>query len=264
MKHVILLLGLATAALAQLEDRSTDRRTFSGVRELVIDNLNGTVQVTAGTGAAVEMTITTTLRARSADRLALAKQEIKVDITQQGGLLRAIADGPFRRGYGGWDNTYEFTHDFEVRVPMSIVLDLRTVNSRLSVKGTAGEFKIRGVNGGIEMEDVEGSGSVETVNGPLGVTFARNPSGPVSFKSVNGTITASFRSGLNADLNLKTFHGEVFTDFPTSMLAGAPERRDGALFWRRNNSMSARIGSGGPQLRFETVNGDVLIRNRER
>ena len=134
-------------------------------------------------------------------------------------------------------------------------------------EGTSGDFKISNVNGGIEMKEVEGSGSVQTVNGPVKVTFARNPTRRTSFKSVNGTLDVSFRPGLNADVKMKTMNGGLFTDFPVTALpvaATQPERRNGKFVWQSNRMTGVRIGSGGPELSFETLNGDVLIKNREK
>jgi DUF4097 and DUF4098 domain-containing protein YvlB len=273
VKTLLLVLAAATA-FAQIEDRSTDHKSYSGVHELVIDNIRGDIEVTASTGASVEMEIDKTLSARSQDRLAIAKKEISLAERREGGLLELTVDGPFRchcsdnsTNFHG-DQLYSFNYTFKVRVPKNISLDLRTVNSsEIRVQGTAGDFRIHNVNGGIEMRDVEGSGSVNTVNGGVKVTFARNPSGATSFKSVNGTLDVAFPSGLNADVRMKTMNGGMYTDFPVSAMpvsANAPEHRDGKLVWRSNRMTGVRIGSGGPELSFETLNGEVLIRNREK
>jgi len=108
---------------------------------------------------------------------------------------------------------------------------------------------------------------VHTVNGPVKVTFARNPTGATSFKSVNGTLDISFRGGLNADVKMKTFNGGMYTDFPVTTLPAVsmqPERRNGGFVWKSNQMTGVRVGSGGPELTFDTLNGDVLIKNREK
>ncbi len=263
----ILMIASGLGAFGQrLEERGTEHRSFAGVTELVIDNITGTIEVAGSTGGSVEVDVEKTLRARSADRLALAKKEIVLSETQQGGLVRLMVDGPFRNRGGG--EVYEFEFNFKVRVPRNVALDLRTVNkSNILVEGTSGEFRISNVNGGIEMREVEGFGSVHTVNGPVKVTFAKNPTGATSFKSVNGTLDVSFRGGLNADVRMKTMNGEMYTDFPVSAMPVAavrPEQRDGKFIYRSNRMTGVRIGSGGTELSFETLNGEVLIKNREK
>src|SRR5580704_4148112 len=96
---LVLALSLGLTALAQtIEDKSTEHRTFSGVRELIIDNVTGSIDVTASTGNSVEADITRTLSAESQDRIALARKEVRLDVAQEGGLLRLLVDGPFRHG----------------------------------------------------------------------------------------------------------------------------------------------------------------------
>ena len=275
MKLRIACIALLPAlAFAQLEDRSTDHKSYSGVHELIVDDVTGNIEVTATSGNMVEVDIEKTLSADSQDRMTLAKKEISLSETREGGLVRLLVDGPFRCHCA--DNSisfhgeplYRFTYNFKVRVPKNIALELRTVNkSHISVDGTSGDFKISNVNGGIDMSNVAGSGSVHTVNGPVKVTFAQNPTGPASFKSVNGTLDISFRPGLNADVRMKTMNGGLFTDFPVTALPVAamqPEPRNGKFVWKSNRMTGVRIGRGGPELSFETLNGDVLIKSREK
>src|ERR1700733_8078950 len=216
-----LILGLALAALlGATEERTTEHKSFSGVHDLVIDNITGFIEVSASTGGSVEMDIEKTLSGWSEDRLALARKEISLTTTQEGGLVRVLVDGPFRCHCS--DNSvsfhghqvYDFKYNFKVRVPRDVKLELRTVNnSRINVEGTAGDYTISNVNGPIEMKDVEGSGTVHTVNGGVKVLYARNPTGATSFKTVNGPLDVSFRAGLNADVKMKTMNGGLYTDF---------------------------------------------------
>jgi DUF4097 and DUF4098 domain-containing protein YvlB len=263
MKPAILGLILAVG-LHAAEEKTTEHKTFSGVRELVIDNISGFIEVTASTGGSVEMDVQKTLSGSSADRLSLAKKEISLSETQEGGLLRLVVDGPFRR-YSNWHDVYHFNYDFKVRVPRDVKLELRTVNnSHITVEGTAGDYMISNVNGPIEMKDIEGSGTIHTVNGGVKVTYARNPQGATSFKSVNGSLDISFRAGLNADVRMKTMNGGLFTDFDVSAMPVAAENHNGKFVWSSRRMTGVRIGQGGPELQFETLNGNVMIKNREK
>jgi DUF4097 and DUF4098 domain-containing protein YvlB len=255
-----LVLNFGVPSFAQkIQDKSSEHRTFAGVREIIIDNVTGSIEVTASTGNSVEADIVRTLSAASQDRIALARKEVRLDVTQEAGLVRVRVDGSFRQGHSGFEAAY----DFKLRVPREIKLDLRTVNQVITVQGTSGDFNLSNVNGGVEMTGVQGSGRVQTVNGPVKVSFTQNPVGATAFKSVNGTLDVSFRPGLNADVKMKTLNGGLFTDFPVSALPtmGTPaERRDGKFVFRSNRLTGVRIGGGGPELSFETVNGDVLVK----
>jgi DUF4097 and DUF4098 domain-containing protein YvlB len=249
-----------------LEDRSVEHRTYSGIHDLILDNISGGIEVTAGSSNSVEIEVEKILSARTSDRLALAKKEVSVSETREGGLLRITLDGPFRN-HGS--EAYRVTCHFRVKVPRDINLDLRNVNAGdIRVEGTSGEFHVSNINGGVDMREVAGSGSVSTVNGPVKVLFAQNPGAATSFKSVNGALDVSFRPGLNADVTTRTMHGGMFTDFQASAMPVPVSRsntRDGRFVYRvSDRAAGVRIGSGGPELTFETVNGEVLIRNREK
>jgi DUF4097 and DUF4098 domain-containing protein YvlB len=188
-------------------------------------------------------------------------------MTQEAGTVRLYVDGPFRckGGCNGWngDRGYSARFDFEVRVPVSTTLDLRTVNGgRIDVESVEGDFSVRNVNGGISMKGLAGSGAAHTVNGGVAVAFKRNPRDGCSLKTVNGEIDAAFQPGLSADFRVKTLNGEAWTDFEASPLPSAvpvKEHRGARFVYKRNKEAHLRVGSGGPEHSFETVNGSIQI-----
>ena len=118
------------------------------------------------------------------------------------------------------------------------------------------------VNGGIEMKDVGGSGSVQTVNGGVNVAFAEIPRTECSFKSVNGGLTVKFPPSLSADIRMKTVNGQAFTDFESTTLPnaeGLAERKGNMFVYRSNRAVGFRVGGGGVEHKFETVNGSIRI-----
>jgi len=129
MKKSVLLILAAALVFAEPEEKSAEHKSFSGVHELIIDNVNGVIEVTGSSGGSVEVDIAKTLKARTQDRIALARREVKLDVTQEGGLVRLKVDYPFRdHGGPGYDAIY----DFRVRVPRDIRLDLHSLNSRIA------------------------------------------------------------------------------------------------------------------------------------
>jgi DUF4097 and DUF4098 domain-containing protein YvlB len=163
---------------------------------------------------------------------------------------------------------YDVRYDFTVRVPRDAALRLCTINGGdVIVAGTQGDFEVDNVNGLIEMKAVGGAGSAHTVNGPITVTFTANPKRETSFKTVNGNVDVTFRDGLAADFSMKTFNGGLFTDFDAQPLASTAttsgERRNGRFVYRANEFTRVRVGSGGPQITFETLNGNVRARRAQ-
>jgi hypothetical protein len=175
-----------------------------------------------------------------------------------------------RDGDRNWDRIhYDVRYDFTIKVPRDAAIRLCTINGGdVIVNGTQGDFDVSNVNGLIDMRQVAGSGRAHTVNGPVSVTFSANPQQESSFKTVNGNVDVVFLDGLAAEFQMKTFNGGLFTDFDVEPLPGvvstAGERRDGKFSYRANQYTRVRVGNGGPQITFETLNGNVRARKGAR
>jgi hypothetical protein len=180
----------------------------------------------------------------------------------------STAPPPWRRRNRG-DLGYVVEYDFVIKTPRAVSIGLSTVNDGdIRVEGTAGDFDVDNVNGGIDMVNVAGSGDAHTVNGPVTVLFQRNPASASSFKSVNGELIVYFDPSLQADLSLKTMNGKFYSDFDSTMLTATKpvaQRVDGQKFvYRFDRGTGLRVGRGGPEIRFETLNGDIRILHRGR
>jgi hypothetical protein len=236
---------------------------------LAVDNVFGGIEVQAADVKSVELSARKTIKARTQDKIALAKAEVELKITQTGNDVDVYIDGPFRCKIGDCDGVkdrdpgYEVDYDFVLRIPRRTDLTLKTVTGGdVLVRGVNGDFHVSNVNGKVTLDAMAGSGDAHTVNGPVRVVFARNPSSSCSFKTVNGGVTLVFPDGLAADFALKTMNGEAFSDFASIALPAETakrETRDGKTLYRRGGYTRIRIGKGGPEFRCETLNGDILI-----
>jgi hypothetical protein len=260
----------------------TVRKTLSlgaasgAARTVEIDNFSGAVRVRGGhAGGEVTVAVHESWAADSADRLAAGQREVRLEITENPGRLRLYVDGPFRSrdGHGihfdGWESRgYEARFDFELEVPADVDVLARTVNGgEVRVAGVDGRFEARNVNGPITLERLGGAGTARSVNGPVVASFTRNPAGACSFETVNGRIEVSLRPELAADLRFQTLNGEVYTDYDYSYRSLPPDRQPaersrGHYHYRTHGEFGARVGGGGPELAFKTVNGDILIKRQ--
>jgi hypothetical protein len=244
----------------------------SGTRELKIDNVDGPIQVSGYDGDSVLLVVEKTTRARSREDLQVAKKEVELKISEKGNAIELFVDGPFRCKDGsishrGWRlEGYVVNFDFHVKVPRHSDLYLRTVNhGEISIENVEGKYDVENVNSGVKMKEVAGSGRVYAVNGGVNVLFSRNPNAESSFGSLNGNVEVAFRPDLSADLRFKTFNGGAYTDFPVTALPNLTpiqERHDGKFIYKSNRFFGARVGSGGPELKFDAFNGDIRITKR--
>jgi hypothetical protein len=255
-----------------VRDQENIQKSFpmlaTGQKTLEIDNVWGSIEVSADASDKVELTVQRTTRAESKEMLEKAKKEVTLDISQQEGALKLYVNGPFRCQcddcrHSRDDDGYVVKMDFHVKVPRDTDLKVKTVNGgRVVVRGTNGSFLVRNVNGDIEMDNVSGSGTARTVNGPVIVSFRQNPRENSEFKTINGNVELRFAHDLSADFRFKTFNGGIYSDFPVTTLpvhAIQEERRGGKVVYRADRFTGARVNAGGPEIQIENLNGDIRI-----
>ncbi len=238
-------------------------------KELGVDNVYGSIKVVGYRGQDVQLSVHKTIRGRSKEKIQQAKQEVSLDITEEGNTIDLYVDGPFRccqkgRKWRRWRNPgYEVQFDFEIKVPVETSLYLKTVNEGdIRVENVMGEFEVKNVNGAITMNEIAGAGEAHTVNGEVKAVFVRKPESDCSFRTINGDLEISFPKNLSADFRLKTFNGEIYSDFPVTYLpAKAPikDRRKGKFVYKSDRFFGVRVGKGGPEIKLDTLNGDIFI-----
>jgi hypothetical protein len=259
-------------------EESTVTRTLSfaagGGRTLDVRNINGFIHVEATNDQAVQMSIRKVIRAEAREDVADAERDVRLDLRDNASLVGvAVVD---RSGHicgeqwndrgPRWERArYQVQFDFTIRVPRDVRLRLCTINSGdVIVNGTRGDFEVDNVNGPVEMNQVAGSGRAHTVNGGVKVSLTANPKQASSFKTVNGNVDVWFVGGLDADFAMKTMNGGLYTDFDVESLPTpvktAGERRNGKFVYRANEFTRVRVGGGGPEITFETLNGNVRAR----
>jgi hypothetical protein len=275
------LIGLSIALgvvvlCAEVEHKESKQMTYAvgGSPKLIVDNVWGGIRVKAHPGREIRVSVQEHWTADTQDELSEARRTVKLDATQNTDTVKLLVNGPFRcNGNDGGVSfrgrpQYRVRYEFEIYVPVDAVLNLRTVNQgSITAQGTRGDLEISNVNGGIDLVDVAGSGTVRTVNGPVQVTFSENPKSPVLFKTVNGQVTVEFQPDMSADLRFKTMHGQVYTDYEVTPLPAEPvklDRSPGKTVYRMNQFTGVRVGAGGPEHRFETLNGSIRILKRGR
>lgn len=244
--------------------------TLSGApMRLSIDNVDGYVHVTGASGPEVRVTAHEVIRAETDSDLQEAKNEVKLDMTENPGSVSIAYDAPWhcRDGNGGCTGEhkrrhYEVTYDIDVEAPREARVVVSSINGSVRVDKTAGDFDVSDINGGISMSDVSGSGDAHTINGPISVRFASNPLRPSSFKSVNGSLDFYFQPQLSANLLFKTFNGQIYSDFDvTAVLASTAEgeEHNGKFEYHSHGPHRARVGAGGPELSFDAFNGNIRL-----
>ena len=278
------LLGsaLLAAPLVAAPDLPVHRETSSnvvlrfeaaGTRTVDLRTVSGTIRLTTENRDDVRLTLTRKTDAERESDLATAERDVRLETTTSGATVtasvrdreQACGESNTWRRDSWWDRPrYRVSVDLTAVVPAGARVRLCTINGEAIVAtGTLGDFDVTNVNGRVELNGVRGSGRATTVNGPVSVTFAESPRDASEFKTVNGDVVVTFPGDLSANLRLKTFHGDLLTDFEVQALPvqtrPVREERNGRTVYRSGGFTTVRAGAGGPELTFDTLNGDVRI-----
>lgn len=285
-----LLLWLPSCSL-QAQDREDKERikkeftlTGSAARStLALYNIFGSVTVQGYNGKTVQVEITKTISAPTAELLAQGKKEAQPGFEQHGDSVLLYVAGPqasrpkrrnqpdrFRDNWSEERPRYSYQFDFVVKVPAGMDVRVSTVNGgKVLVQDVTGPLQARNVNGGVVIQNAQEATLAHTVNGNVEVSYATAPTKPSSYHTINGNIVVSYPPNVSADLYFKSMHGEMYTDFPKTEVLPArvtqnQQREGNGTRYKLSKETAVRLGKGGPDFRFETLNGDVTIKQQTR
>jgi hypothetical protein len=247
-----LVLTLA-ASIALAQDQGQDQgREFHWKGKLApenvvtIKNVNGNIDAELASGDEVEVT---------AEKSGPDADQVKIEVIQQsdGVMICAIYPGWFSSHCNDWHSSN--THSdktrvhFTVRVPENIRLHAENVNGNVTAEHLGRFVRASSVNGSVRVS-TKSWAEVSTVNGSIEATMGRADwNGTLKAESVNGSITIELPSDANTEVDFASVNGRMESEFPLSV--------NGSF---GGHIIKGKIGSGGRELKVETVNGSVKLR----
>jgi len=255
-----LLLPAALLAAACRGGRGGDtfvwKDTLPAGRQVTIHNLNGPVRVHAADGPQVEVKAVKHYKGFRPQRVRFvtASGREGVVVCAMWGRGGECSEDEYQSRTSPWPRLLSLRSrvqvEFTVAVPPGVRVNATTTNGSVRIDGVAAPVKAGTVNGSIRVATSAGPVTASTVNGSIVArvdSFAA--AGPMTLTSVNGSVTAELPAGLDATLDMQTVNGRVDADFPVTVTGGVSSKR-----------LRGTIGSGGREIKLETVNGRVAVR----
>jgi hypothetical protein len=220
-----------------------------GIKRVDVNGIDGSVDVTAGTGN--EISLVAHVRSRNfrpdpkKENHGYFVTSVDADTLTIGRQHGVRIHSPFF-----FFTSHDVEINYELRVPPSVDLALNTVNGRVATRGTDGGIQATTVNGSL---DVEASGtrevSLHTVNGQVDAHFMKDFQG-ARFKTVNGSVRAVLPPTASFACVLSQVNGDFEAAFPLTIHSHPGSRR-----------VSGEVNGGRYDLNIVTVNGDIKIEN---
>jgi hypothetical protein len=265
----VLVAGAGHRVADSRETRHTFEFAEGELREVRVDTLWGEIVVVGHDESDVTLQVTETVQGDGGADLERAHREVELQIESGEGVLDLFVDGPFRckEDRNRWsdrsDPGYEVIYDFDLRVPRTASLDLRTVGEGdIRVEGVHGGFRLSNVTGALDLRGLRGAGEGHTVSAPIVAVFDRPPAGPVRFETVSEDVQLFLPAETAADLLFRSRWGDVWTDLTLGRVEPPPpafERQGDKLVMRADIGPIARLGAGGPLITLESLSGDVYL-----
>lgn len=167
--------------------------------------------------------------------------QVRVDTA--GGQITAT--GPGHSGTSSWSVSYE------IFVPQTTDLNLKTHNGGISISDVRGRMEFGAQNGGVHLKRVAGEVNGSTVNGGVQVELAGNSweGRQIEVSTTNGGVTISIPEHYSAHIQTETVNGGIQSDFPIVMHGNLRPRQ-----------LDFNVGSGGPLIHVSTTNGGVKLK----
>ena len=255
---IVLTLGVAGAAIAQewsiIDDDDWCRREswnadHCEVREIVLSAGRDVIEVDGGKNGGIsvhgwdqdEIRLQVKIQVWDIDDDEAQEYASRIEI-DTGSVIEA--QGPSRSKGPNWSASYR------LRVPRESSLTLDTYNGGITIIDVTGEIEFSAKNGGIRLAHLGGDVRGATKNGGLDVVLAGDvwEGEGLDVETTNGGVNVEVPKDYSARLLMSTVNGRVRADYPVSVNG------------RRNTSIRATLGDGGPLIRLVTRNGGVVIR----
>ncbi len=249
----LLSLSATAAAWAGSATETIDRTVpLPASKQVVVQNLNGPVQVTAWESPQVRVVAVKTAHAATDGRARayLRDLEVKVEVSEGKLVIRTRTPGA-EGGVKGWLACAGVDGEvaYRISLPREARLAASTVNGDVEVGGMLAPVRAASTNGNVVLQ-VDGEAVASSVNGNIRVSMRRAElRSAMELSTVNGSILLLLPSEFRAYVDARTTHGSVGSDLPLQV-----EGR------RSRSRLVGRLNGGNTRLTLRTTNGSIWLK----
>jgi len=219
------------------------------IRAIHVESTNGNIVVKAGNNSEINM------EARVGSRRGMTPEQLEGKYLQT-----SIHDGTLwikeRRRTKGNVIVLPFPRhsvatDFNLMVPVGTRVTLENINGKLNMQGIEGASFLKSVNGSITIVTPGAEVTARTVNGRVKADFQQRFLG-ARLKTVNGSIAVSLPPNSSFDCDISQVNGSFRSDVPLVVKSQG-----------RGKNIDASVNGGKFPLELSTVNGSVVVKQRQ-
>lgn len=219
-------------------DESRQGYRLSPGSRVELNSVSGHATIETHAGDEVEVHILRAARSREDLRC----REFKVAAT--GNSLRL--DGSDNRSEC---RNVQVRQTVNLKLPRSVNLEVNSVSGHVRVGELDGSVRMNSISGHATVSQAAGEAVFNSISGHVTVNLSRVGGRGVRMSSISGNIEVGLPEGANADWRVSSISGEVIADAPgVTVQKVGPSQYEG------------RIGSGGTEMTFSSISGNVRFR----
>jgi hypothetical protein len=208
---------------------------------LSVDTTNGGISVTGEDRPDVSLEARVTAWGPSESEAASLLNQVVID-----------TDGGDVRDHGPHENFFGrrgYSVDYHLHVPRHLAAEFHSMNGGIDLASLDGTIRFSTTNGGVDLSSLSGDVQGRTTNGGLDIALSgdRWQGEGLHADTTNGGIDLHVPDHYSAHLETSTVNGGISVDFPVTV--------QGEI----KNHLDTNIGSGGPTIHAQTINGGVSI-----
>ncbi|HKY27497.1 MAG TPA: DUF4097 family beta strand repeat-containing protein [Pyrinomonadaceae bacterium] len=237
----------------ELREEFHQTHPLSANGRVSLENLNGNVRIAVWDRNEVQ--VDAIKRAYRRERL----NEARIEVIPSADAIRIKTVYPEMEQSFHMDAKGRYNNpaivDYTVTVPRGARLEsIDLINGSLDVDGVEGDVNASSINGKVIVRGLVGITKLSTVNGALEAVFARlDETKPITLGSVNGNLALVVPSDANAVVKASTVHGNISNDFGLEVQHGEYV----------GHELYGQLGSGGPRIKLDNVNGRIMIKHAQ-
>jgi hypothetical protein len=156
------------------------------------------------------------------------------------------------RDHGPHENFFGrkgYSVDYHLHVPRHLTAEFHSLNGGIDLATLDGTIRFSTTNGGVGLSGLSGDVEGRSTNGGMNISLSgdRWQGQGLHADTTNGGVDLHVPDHYSAHLEASTTNGGISVDFPVTI--------QGEI----KNHLDTNIGSGGPTIHMETVNGGVSI-----
>ena len=237
-------LALAPAARAAVTENFAHTYPLAADGTIHLDNVNGDIDIVAWDKAEVSV---------EAEKKGRTDEDLKrVTLEIDSSSAKLSIKTKYAKKDGWFSGNVNASVRYKLMVPAGVRLQkIDSVNSDITVTGVRGAVDLDTVNGSITATGLAADARLDSVNGSLRAEFTSLAGvSKVRLDSVNGRASVTLPKGASARIDADSVNGRISVD------------QQIRLGKARHHSLAGEIGSGGPIISLETVNGSIAVKEK--